>query len=200
MKSSSQIWPIWTALVLSALPSNGQLFLVTGSQTPKVPVNYASVLLEISPKGEVHAGAEVASKEAGIWFVEISYADRKLVALSPSSVATAVARITVVDFDKASVVKSCPVQGIPPGYGSYGEWLANVRLSGLSMLEQLANGQSDKGLILAMSTDPAESCEDSFRIVAASEITSIVTNGRAGVAGVAANEGILFQWIRMAGS
>jgi hypothetical protein len=194
MKCSSQLWPIWTALVLSALPSSGQLFLVTGSQTSKVPARYPSVLLEVLPSGKIRSGTEVASSEYGTWLIEISYTDRKLVEFSPSSSTGAPPLIAVVDFDKANVVKSCPVQAVPPEYGPFAEWLGDVRLSGLSWIEEFfAPGQLPKELILAMSTDPAVPCEDSFRTIDAADITSIVTNGRAGVAGVAANEGILFS-------
>jgi hypothetical protein len=176
----------------------GQLFLVTGSQSPKSPQGSASVLLEVGHGGEVVQVGDIAPQSAGTWFIDISYDDRKVVAFSPGNGADLKAQNVVVDFDKAAVVKRCPLPKNLVGYVAIAEWMAEVQAKGLSMLEQsvASDPVANKGVITAMSLNPSVGCESSYEIIAPADIKSIVTNGRAGVADLAVNEGVPFAMDR----
>src|SRR5437588_7154450 len=92
-----------------------QLYFVTGSQTPKSTAQYPTVLFVTNSNGEARKVEEIAS---GTWRIEISYEERKLVALSPYPES----KIAVLDFDKGMVSKRCE----QPKIGSFEEWVADV--------------------------------------------------------------------------
>jgi len=178
---------------LSASLALGQLYVVAGSQSSKSPNEFAAALFQLGSAGELRQIDEIAPEGQGIWRVEISYDSRKLVTFSPSGFSPRVgsfkAQTVVVDFDKGRVAKTCPD---PPNYsGGFSEWLADVRVMGLSLLQQGVSADR-KDIITAMSIDPSIPCDKSFKFIPPVDIVSIVTNGGAGVAGNASNEGIPF--------
>jgi len=95
----------------------------------------------------------------------------------------------------SGAVKVCAVPQAPSDFVGIGEWLADVSGEGISLVEQTvaADPIANKGLISAMSLDPTLKCNESFATVTPSDIKAIITDGRAGVAGLAANESVPFS-------
>jgi hypothetical protein len=174
----------------------GQIYLMTGAQTTRTTAAFSSELLQVGPDGRVQPVAQIASKEAGLFWVEVSYDARILTAITRKAITGEEgSAVIVVDFDKGNVVKRCYVPLSPPNLMGIEEWLANVPGKGFAVVDRLeAFGPviGKQELIRAIFIDPSIQCDSSYEVIAPSDSTSIVLNGRAAVAGIAANEPVVF--------
>src|SRR5437016_5446185 len=99
MKNPNSGIPLCLGIVIWASSCWGQLYLITGSQSPKSPEGSASVLFRVGLEGQIDEIEEIVPQSVGTWFIGTSYDARKLVAFSPGHGATRAAQATVVDFD-----------------------------------------------------------------------------------------------------
>ena len=108
-------------------PVYGQLYLVTGSQTPKSPAAFSSELFKVGDDGRLQHVAEIASKESGLWWLETSSEARELVALTRTPISVSErSSMVVVDFDEGTITKKCPSPLGPENYMGIEEWLTNI--------------------------------------------------------------------------
>ena len=186
---------IWIGVGAPAPFTQGQVYLVTGAQTPKTATSFSSDLWQVGGDGNLKHVGEIASKEPGLFWIEISNEARKLVALTRAPASGKESSIVVVDFDEGTIVKRCTVPLPPPNFIGIEEWLADIPGKGLAVVDRLnafKDVQGKKELVRALSIDPSVTCQASAQMIAPSDSTAIVLNGRAGVAGVAANEPVVF--------
>jgi hypothetical protein len=174
----------------------GQLYLVTGTQTTRTTAAFSSELWRVGIDGGLQPVAAIASKETGLFWIEISYEARVMAAITRKAIAgEEESAVVVVDFDKGNIVKRCLVPLSPRNLMGIEEWLANIPGKGLAVVDRLEAfaAPTDKDeLIRAMLLDHSIPCNSSFEMVAPSDSTAIIANGRAGVAGIAANETVVF--------
>ena len=93
---------------------------------------YPASLLHVDSQGEVSQVREVASATPGVFWIGVSYEERKAVVVADSLTPPAAPpKMIVVDFDKADVVKTCEFNS---GAESYIDtWLAVQPEIGLSL-------------------------------------------------------------------
>ena len=194
MKSRVGPMCVWAGLFASSM--SGQLYLVTGTQTPRNMASFSSALWRLGQDGRFQPSGEIAPRESGLFWVEVDYEARLLVALTcGSSTGEVGSAIIVVDFDKGDIVKRCPAASSPPNFISIEEWLANIPGKGVAFVDRLeataaVNGKQE--FIRAMRVDPSIPCKPSYQMIAPSDSTDVIVNGRAGVAGIAANDMVVF--------
>jgi hypothetical protein len=187
---------IAVCVCMSASSAWGQLYLVTGTQTPRTIASFSAGLWQVGHDGPLQLVREIAQRESGLFWVEAAGDARVLAALTRGSLDGEVgSAIVVVDFDKGDVVKRCPVALSPPNLMGIEEWFANIPGKGLAIVDRLEAFAAVTGkqeLIRAMLVDPSIPCKSSYRMIAPSDSTDVIVSGRAGVAGVAANETVVF--------
>lgn len=172
-----------TLLILGACtagfdPTYAQLYLLTGNPTPKSPEAFASTLLEVGPTGSITVREEIASLTAGTWWIDADYSARKMVILTRYPEAA----VVVVDMDQAAISKKCHQKG-----GLY-YWLASVPVAGASIVFYDWDADVTKTHLWGMSLDASTPCEKSYHDLAPADSMNLVMGGRAGVAGIAAQE------------
>jgi hypothetical protein len=178
---------------LAVSPAYGQLYLLQGNPSPKTAGGgYSMALLEASSDGSIRSVAQVlpGGGEGGTEWIGVSHDARKAVFFSkrPNH------RIVVVDFDSASVVKSCESPVPPPGMSDFPfeEWLADAPGIGLVYVEsfgttdqkRLETGRltGDDYALLGMTVDQSVPCDKSFRPMRAGEAALPIVGGTVGVA------------------
>ena len=178
------------ALMLSS--AYGQVYLLQGSPTSKYSGGYSTSLLRAGADGSVQKIADIlpGGSDGGAAWIGTSSDARKAVILSklPSH------RIVVVDFDSASVAKSCVSPPPPAGMSEFPfqEWLADIPGTGLVFAERygtadtakLSSGRSSVGddTVRVMLVDGSVSCGQSFMAGAPGDIKFLTTDGQSGVA------------------
>ena len=160
---------------------------MTGNQNPKGATKYSAELFEVGPNGNLRFASELVSKETGAWWIEISYASRKIVIVTPYPTNSAV----VVDFDKASVVKRCGLPAPQLGFAGMDLWLAVRPGIGLRLVQNMISADLRDGYLRETAIDLSTNCEASFAEASSETAKYMLRMGAAGVADWAANEGIV---------
>ncbi len=136
--------------------------------------------------GELLPGVE---RTGGAEWIAASYDAHKAVLLTKAPGHT----VKVLDFDTASVTKSCDVPAAPAGMGEFPfeEWLADMPGKGLVYVEEygtadvrkLEQGRLDPGdqVDRGMLVDSSVSCDESFVPVVPVDIKFLVSDGRPGL-------------------
>jgi hypothetical protein len=137
MKRCFILASIWIGAGAPVPLAQGQVHLVTGAQTTDTLLAFSSGIWRVGGDGHLHSVEEIASKEAGLFWVEVSYEKRVLVAVTREAIGkSGTGAIVVVDFDKASIVKRCAEPALPPNYMSIEEWLAKLPSEGLAFVQR----------------------------------------------------------------
>lgn len=97
------------AVWLTSIPAFAQLYVVTGSPTPKYNQAFASALFEVGPTGVITSVRELVPKETQTQWMTISYDARVLLIRSNPSV-------MALSLDSAPAAKSCPQPRTPSGF------------------------------------------------------------------------------------
>jgi hypothetical protein len=172
--------------------ARGELYLITGTPTPKDSAAYSSTLLQIGVGGNVKIAAELMPKHIGTEWIGISHDFRKAVLVPKQFFAPKGPgrKVVVLDFDTASVIKRCEFPEIPelPFYNK--QWLADGP-SGPSYDRHIGNANITKNVVQRMTLAKAVSCAESFAIVADTELAHVVAQGSVGVANLIPDDGLL---------
>ena len=150
-----------------------QLYVVTGSPTPKEDINYALALWKVKSGGSLELTASLAD---GTYWIASSYDWRKMLIL-PASPDTG---IRVLDFDKAAVTKSCAEPGGPIG-GLVDQWLIDSPSKGPVFVEYLIGTDPLHGVLRGMLLDTSIACDASFISIDPGETWSYASSGTAGL-------------------
>jgi len=174
-----------------AQAEDGQVYLMTGTSTPKRNDVYDSTLLRVNEDGSIKVVANLMPDHDGTEWIGVSYDWRKAVFL-PKLLPTRKGRkIVVVDFDKAAVVKRCEIPEVPGVETLITQWLADVPIRGPAFEQHLAGQERYEDVVQSMTLDPSTPCGKSFENVDPSEVRYMVASGTGGVAGMAVSEGLL---------
>jgi hypothetical protein len=176
------LFVLWSALAGSA---QAQVYLITGAPNRQGGEPFVSVLLRVENDGTVKSVAELVPKDVWTELITISYDWRKAFIDSYENGGT----LTVVDFDKAAVVKKCGGQR-SPGMGGIEAWLTNSPTLGPAYEGASFALPPKVPVVLGMTLDPAVPCEKSFSTVDPSDIRNVVAHGQAGVADLVPADGI----------
>jgi hypothetical protein len=165
------------------LPLQAQLYLITGSPTPKHNEGFASALFRVGEAGTITKEFDIAA--GGTEWIGLSYESESAVVLGryPDN------HTSIIDMSKASLSKRCEN---PPGHGMslVNQWLAHLPDRGLTFVEHLSGNDPLKGQLVGMIADPALPCENSFVTLDPTEIKYVVAQGKGGVADVSVPDGI----------
>ena len=165
--------------------ARAQLYVITGSPNPKGLTTYASGLLRVEDDGAVRSVAELVPKNAATALITVSYDWRKAFLDSAEDGG----ELTVIDFDKAAVVKKCKRPNTA-GMAGIEHWLTNSPLLGPAYEGASFAMPPNAPVVDGMSLDPTVSCEKSFAAVDPSEIRYAVAHGQAAVANLAPSDSI----------
>lgn len=149
----------WFALALVPVNAWGQLYLIAGWPTPEgTGSGYSTSLLSVQTEGPV-AAQEIVPAKVGSGCMTISYDERKVVLFSGSSDG----KVIVVDFDTASVTKSCKD---PDGSILVVQFLIESPSRGLMFVGYASPpapfDKPEPPELLGMILDPTVSCQGSF--------------------------------------
>ena len=152
---------------------------LAGSPTPKAMGGYATVLAVVGEDGSVTASEEIVPA-SGVDWMTTNYDARKALIVTKGP------DIIVVDFDTASIAKTCQ-QPLSTGlvFG-VGQWLVNSPSHGLTYVQYspaFDRRDSNTDQILGMVMDPNIPCEKSFVMLNAAEMHFAVGDGYAGDSG-----------------
>jgi hypothetical protein len=168
-----------TALVS---PARGQLYLMTGSPTPKYNEAFGSALLQVGEDGNILPAGDLVSPEVGTGWIAVSHEWRKALIWESSN------RVVVIDFDKAAAVKKCQ-----PPLGAGGslieQWLVDVPGRGPTFAVYLAGDQAGQTRVQGMIMDVSVPCNESFVALAPTDIRYMVAHGTSGVEDIGSDEG-----------
>lgn len=188
---------VLSAFAACLFPVSGQVYLIQGSPTPTYIQGYPTSLLQLSSDGGISRVSQVlpgSGKDGGTEWIGMSYEARKAVVRSRWPNHT----IVVVDFDTASVDKTCEAPPAPTGMTNspFEEWLADIPGKGLVYVEHFGTADSQKLIarratrddhaLVGMIVDPATPCDKSFAEVSTNDIKYLVADGPAGVADLGA--------------
>jgi hypothetical protein len=153
-------WTIlWFGLVALGYPATAQIFLVTGSQSPKSAENSASIVYQVSDQGALSQVQEISSASVGTWSLEISYEHGLLFAVTPSAANTR-AQLRVIDLNTGKLTKECTLPRNPSGFMDIEEWIADRPSHGPALIRSLVsvNPQGRVELVQSMLADPSIPC------------------------------------------
>ncbi|MGA9627512.1 MAG: hypothetical protein WBL65_22310 [Bryobacteraceae bacterium] len=182
-------------LLLSAAlvgAAQAQVYLITGAPNRQGGEPFVSVLLRVENDGTVKSVAELVPKDVWTELITVSYDWRKALIDSYENGGT----LTVIDFDKAAVVKKCGGQR-SPGMGGIEAWLTNSPTLGPAYEGTSFALRPKVPVVLGMTLDPAVPCEKSFATVDASDIRYAVAHGEAGVADLVPADGPIVAIARL---
>jgi hypothetical protein len=158
------------------------LYLLAGTPTPNLFGSFAATLARVDA-GAVTRTVELASREAGIEWIGISYELRAAVVLPQGD-----GPVVIVDLDKGTVAKQCiPTSGT--GW-LLNQWLANVPGKGPIFQTYLAQSAGDaivRGLLL----DPSVPCDESYRPSFPADIRYASAHGMSGVGDVTSRDSFI---------
>lgn len=172
---------------LAASTARAGLYLLTATPNLKgLRDPYPASLLHVGTQGDIADVKEVAPAKPGVYWIGVSYDERKAVLVvdslpSPPSGP----RMIVVDFDKADVVKSCPFAG--GAEFRLDSWLAVQPGMGLSF-EWDWQPDYKKYVLGGMLADPSVPCGKSAWTPHPEDIRYIVAHGWVGLGGEASND------------
>jgi hypothetical protein len=172
----------WVLATVTA--SWGQLYLITGSPTPKYNERYGVTLLRVGEDGAIRA-SEIVSAKTGTEWIATSQDGGKALILPAWPDDT----VSVVDFGKAAVAKQCSMPSTLD-VSLIEQWLMDLPGRGLSYVEFLAGDAQGNQTLRGMSMDTSLPCEKSFFPVTPDQLPYIVADGRAGVADMGSRDGI----------
>jgi hypothetical protein len=182
-----RIWVSLLAMIFGIAPTAvfGQLHLITGAPTPQDTRSFDSALFRVGEDATVKLITNLVPSGIGTEWIAVAYDLRKAVILPRDSQKP----LTVIDLDKAAVVKECVLPRIKDT-SLVEEWVANVPGRG-PMFEWYLVRTMEESWVQGMILDPAVSCEESFPTVAPYDVAYIVAHGTSGVAEVGSAEGTI---------
>jgi hypothetical protein len=169
----------------AALTARADLYLLAASPNLKgLGSPYGASLIYVDSQGAVSEAREVASATPGVYWIGVSYEERKAVVVTDSLTPPLhLPKMIVVDFDKGDVVKTCE-------FNAWAEsrldtWLAVQPGMGLSL--EWGTGSYDSGNNMNVTlggalVDPSVSCEKSMWTAQAEDARYLVASGWAGAA------------------
>jgi hypothetical protein len=182
----------WMLLGFLVTSARGELYLITGTPTPKDSAAYSSTLLQIGLDGNVRVVSELMPKRIGTEWIGISHDFRKAV-FAPKQFFVPKGpdrKVVVLDFDTATVVKRCAIPEDPAIPFLNKQWLADGP-AGPSYDRHMANENITKNVVQRMTLAGAVSCAESFAIVGDTELAYVVAQGSVGVANLIPDDGLL---------
>jgi hypothetical protein len=156
---------------------SSQIFLISGTPTPKENINFAAALFQVADNGEVGLVSNLVPQSAGIEWVAISY-DLKKALLLPRGDEP----VVVVDLEKAAITKRCK-RPMAPNTSLIEQWLADLPSRGATF-EWWDAGDVNGPILKGMVMDESVPCEDSFVTAAPTDLGYFVDQGQAGVGGL----------------
>jgi hypothetical protein len=170
------------AVIFSAIltPAYCQMYLVTGSPTPKYNQSFASMLFRVGDDGSLKSVAELVPKDVQTQWMTISYESRVMVIRTNL-------RIIALSLDKATVIKSCRQPATPPGLRSIvDQWLLAIPSKGATVAEAYFDGSGFA--MWGPTMDPSIPCDKSFQALRANDLRFAVMHGRSGVVDVGSSD------------
>jgi len=182
---------ILVILGAAALTARADLYLLAASPNLKgLGSPYGASLIYVGSQGAVSQVLEVAPATPGVYWIGVSYEQRKAVVVTDSlTPPLALPKMIVVDFDKADVVKTCEFNAWAENRGD--TWLAVQPGMGLSLEWDVATHDGANNLedtLGGMLVDPSIPCEKSVWAPQAEDIRYIAVDGWAGMAGEVSND------------
>jgi len=161
----------------------GQIYLITGSPTPKYNQFFGSSLFQVGEEGSVRLVQKLVEETDGTDWISISYDVRKAVLVTRGSPR----KIAVVDLDTAALSKICPT---PPVYDMslIYQWIADIPSHGSHYLQFLSR-TVDNTLFRGMSLNANTSCEQSFSTRQEEDVRFITIHGKSGILDIGGFDG-----------
>jgi hypothetical protein len=182
---------ILVILGAAALTARADLYLLAASPNLKgLGSPYGASLIYVGSQGAVSEAREVASATPGVYWIGVSYEERKAVVVTDSLTPPLhLPKMIVVDFDKGDVVKTCE-------FNAWAEsrldtWLAVQPGMGLSLEWGTGSYDSANKVNVTLGgalVDPSVSCEKSMWTPQAEDARYLVASGWAGAAGGVSND------------
>lgn len=170
-------------LVGMAVPSLAQMYLLAGSPNSMNGWSVASDLFEVQAGGDLRLAARLVPQKVGTEWIAVSYDWRKAVIVPGHNDN----RVVVIDFDRADASRSCELPAFSDGHLAE-QWLADLPGVGQSFVGHTA-GTRDH--LYAIKLDASTPCVDSVVEADPSAVRYVEASGRAGVASLGVQEGIL---------
>ena len=171
-----------TCLFLTSSGAYAQLYVITGSPTPKRHEAFAADLVRVSDGtasiSEPLVSAAMVGRshvEGGVFWIALSQEARKAV-LVPQSTGTS--HLLVVDFDAAAVTKQCDWPDLPMPTLYY--HLAELPGRGSALVAEMF-AEDGHNKFAGMLLDRSVPCENSLVDMAPTDILGLQVSGRAGV-------------------
>jgi len=168
---------------------HAQLHVISGNPNPKGDSAYAIDLLRITAGGALEQVQSLTTPGIGTEWLDVSHDWGKAVLLSKNPT-----RVVVVDFEKAAIVKSCPVPPIDGMRSPITEWLAAIPGLGPTLQQHLAGEDINRDVVQGMVLDPAVTCAKSFTTSEPNNLTYFQVETNALVMSTA-NDGTLTRWL-----
>jgi hypothetical protein len=180
------------AMILAwSLTSQAQVHLITGSPVPSSSQGFAAALHEVRDDGSVRLVAEIVapcpnpkmpcdSKQGGVGWIAVSY---------DAGIAIFVGgKISVVDLQKASIVKTCPPPAGPPNSSWLNQWLLDTPSYGPVLA--LAFSGAHPASLVGLRTTASLPCERSAVSMEPVDLRYVSALGTSGIADIGVREGI----------
>lgn len=151
------------------------LFLITGTPTPKGDARHETALWRLDTKGELTKTLTLASGNDGLHRLDLVRAEGKAILRTKYPNEKAI----VFDLRTQSIAKSCVVPG------GFAQWAGGTPLTyqiSLTLTE-----------LVGFDLSPSMRCEDSIRTLSPAEYVFPVIEGFAGAGDVASQEGFSFR-------
>ena len=163
---------------LLSTPAFPQIYLIAGNADQSF--TNSTVLVEIATGGSASAAREIVYGETGNYqsgarWIAASPDLRKAVVFTKSPDD----RVMVIDFDTASIVKSCQH---PEGESIFHQWLVDSPSRGLLFAADGSDKVTDEDRLFGMTLDASVPCGSSFFNLDASEMKYVLAEGYAGIA------------------
>jgi hypothetical protein len=171
-------------LAAMAIPSYGQVYLLTGSPNWLNGWHAATDLFEVQTNGELRLAAKVVPEKSGTLWMSASYEWRKLVILP----GTGYDHIIVIDFDRPGASKTCDLPKFP-NRSLDDQWLADLPGAGQSFVGETSGTEIG---FYALKLDASTPCSSSVVDAPVDALRYVVAQGKAGVASLGTGYGPMF--------
>jgi len=155
----------------------GQIYLITGSPTPKYNQSFGSSLFQVGEEdGSVRLVKKLVEETDGTDWISISYDVRKAVLATRGSPV----KIVVVDLDTATISKICPT---PPVHDMSvtRQYIADIPSHGPHYLQYLFRDINNT-LLRGMSLSSTSPCDASFSARPLEDMRFVAVHGTTGIA------------------
>lgn len=167
-----------------------ELYLLTGSPTPKYNITYPSSLYRVADEGKAVLVTTVVPQEIGTEWIAVSDEWKKAVFL-PWLWKSDVGDVVVLDFTKLMVVKRCPLP-VHSDMSLIEQWLVDVPGKGPSVVAYSVRYSESHKLerfaLDSMTLDANTPCERSWSTLTPDEIVNVMAHGEPGVADLAPSD------------